>query len=413
MPNDHKKSPNKLNPDILAKENEKLKAEIAMLKKQNTRTEKQFNWRGLTKWSSISLAGAIFIVASIVFYIGMTLTNTDRFMNVAGPLAAQPAVQEAVADKTTDALFEKVDVESLSAEVLPDKVDFLAPTVATQIENFVRNETLAIISSDTFQETWNTSVRKAHERLITGLENYEGDGTINLNEVFVAVTQRLEGGKLGFLAGKELPAKVGSITVIQADWLPVAHNFVSNFQTFRVATIGLFIILLALAVWISHNRRKTIMQLASMIASLSIVMLISLRVARNIFLDQVDPIYLQAATEIWSVFTRPFAIQLITTIVVALAVLLVAWLGNNSKTAVGLRRRIESLFSGKLHESIFSHENSLTLWTGKYEKQLLTIIGIGFILSLLIIDLTLGSLLIAGIIAALIALVIVTVSGKK
>jgi len=397
----------------LRRENKALKAELQKIKKSNSQPEKRFDWANFFKWASISLAGAIFIVASIVFYIGMTLTNTDRFMDVAEPLAKQPAVQEAVAIRTTNALFEKVDVESLSREALPDRVDFLAPTVATQIKAFTKNETQKLIATDTFQEAWNTKLRIAHQRFIERLKNYEGDGTIDINDVFRSLTDRIDNEKLSFLKDKSLPPRIGNITVVEAQWLPQAHAVVSNFQTVRVATITFFMLLMAFAVWVSKNRRKTLIELSWMIIILSFVMLLALRVAKRIFLDNADPQFLQASTEIWTVFTRPFIIQLITTMVIGLVILIICWLGSGSRSSMAVKRRVDSLFAGELHETIFRKENVITRWVGVHQKTLVSIVGVGFVLSLIIIDLNLASFISAAVVAILIILIILTLSGKK
>lgn len=396
----------------LRRENAKLRSELDQYQSVSSSGNGAKRWKQFAKWASISLAGAIFIVASIVFYIGMTLTNTDRFMQVASPLVRQPAVQEAFATITTDALFEQIDIENLAIEVLPPKAQFFAPTIATQIEQFTKKQIQTFVASPTFQNAWDQTLREAHERFITTLKNYEGDGTINLNELFTAITSNLQSSKLEFLAGKQLPPRIGNITIIQADWLPTAHTLVSNFQTVRIGTILLFLALLAGATWISANRRRTIIQIAWMISILSFAMLLALRVSRTIFLDQADPTYLQAATEIWSVFTRPFAIQLITTLVIGLAVVFVAWIGSGSKSARKIQTSVSHIFAGNLHGAVFKNENKLTIWIGKNQKTLLSIIGVLFVLSLLFIEINIGKLLLAAGVAILISLAIITLSAS-
>lgn len=398
---------------MLRKENEALKTELRKLQATTKKTSKNFNWPSFFKWLSITLAGVIFVAASIVFYAGMTLTNTDRFMQVAEPLAEQPAVQEALATKTTNALFERVDIESLSKEALPDRIDFLAPAVSEQIKQFTNDELQKLIASTSFQEAWNTRLEIAHARFIDRLANYEGDGTFNVNDIFGALTNRIDNEKLSFLQDKSLPPRIGDITVIEAEWLPQAHLVVANFHTVRAITIAVFIVLLVFAVWVSKNRRKTVMELASMIVILSVAMLLGLRIARLYVLNGADPQYLQAATEIWDVLTFPFIVQLVSTIVVALAVLLIGWLGGQSKSSTAVKQRVESLFAGRLHESVFSSENTVTKWVGKHQKTLLYVVAVGFVLSLFVIDLTQANFVWAVMISLLAVLSILTLSSKQ
>lgn len=392
--------------DQLKAENEHLRAKLQEATKQK---KKHFhiNGRTITRRISLLLAGGLFVIASIIFYIGLTLIDTDRFMNVAGPLIQQPAIQSAVTQKTTDALFEKVDVEQLALDVLPDRIDFLAPEVAKQVQNFTKNEVQKILASDRFQQVWETSLSTAHERFITALENYEGDGTISITDVYNRLSERLDDTKLSFLANKTLPAKIGNITVVQADWLPTAHRIVSNIDTIRIITIGLFFGLLAVAVWLSNNRRRTLISIGYIVSGLSLLMLIFIRIARNAAVGQVDPQYQAAATEAWVLLAKPFALQLVSTILFGLAIVAVAWLGGKSKSALAVRNRADALFSGRLHQSIFNKgENKFSIWVGKHQTALYITVAVLFVLSFLYIPLSFGSIL-SAILLALVAVAIV------
>jgi hypothetical protein len=398
----------------LMKENAELKAELDKLK-TNTKREpkKPFNWRLLSKRISFALAGAVFVVGSVVLYLVMTLVNTDRFMAVAGPLAQQPAVQTAIADKTTTAIFTKFDVQQLATDILPPKADFLAPTITSKLQELTNTQLKNALASDSFQQTWQKSIRAAHEKFITGLKNYQGDGTIDINDVYLRLSERLKDTKLKFLAGKTLPPKIGNITLVTASWLPAAHQFVSNVPLYRVLVILIFIGLIALTVWLSTDRRRTTMQLGIMISILSVLLIVSLRILRTLAENNANPENQAAVAQIGLVFTHPFVVQLATTFVIGLAVFFVAWIGSQSKSARSLRRRMNDLFAGRIHQSIFKNENRLTLWVGKYQKILLTIVAIGFVASFIFMDLTWGNFAISAIVSLLIAFIVLIFSGKQ
>lgn len=395
----------------LHKEIDLLKRQLAEARTYNKR-KSTHRWRGFFKWLSIGLAGVLFIVASTVLYIAMTLINTDRFMNVAGPLAQQPAVQSAVAQKTTDALFSQVDVEQLAAQALPPRAEFLAPTLTSQLKNTTQQQAQKIIASDEFQQVWQNSLRTAHQKLIQHLKDYQGDGSINLNDVYSQLSQRLEGGKLSFLANKSLPPKIGDVTVVQANWLPTAHRIVANINLLRALAIFLLLILLGAAIWLSERRRKTIIQIDAIISGLSVAMLVSLRLVRNAAVDNVQPQYQQAATEAWKVFIKPFAVELVIFIILGLTAVFIAWVSGASASAEGFRRRMDRLFAGKLHESMFKKENGFTLWAGRNRKVLFSLVAAIFVLSLLFISLTLKSFILLLVISIILALAVESLSAK-
>lgn len=395
-----------------------LRKEIDLLKRQlaEARTYKKrkstHRWKRFFKWLSIGLAGILFIVASVVLYVAMTLINTDRFMDAAGPLARQPAVQSAVAQKTTDSLFNQVDVEQFAAQALPPRAEFLAPTLTSQLKNTTQQQAQKIVASDEFQQIWQSSLRTAHQTLVTKIKNYQGDGTIDLNDVYANLSQKLEGGKLAFLSGKSLPPKIGSITVIQADWLPSAHRIVVNINAIRTLAIFLFLGFLALAVWLSEKRRKTVAHIGFMVAGLSVLMLVAIRIVRNLAVDGVLPQYQQAAIEAWKVFIKPFAIELIIFIVLGLTTMFIAWVSGASLSAKSFRGRIDSLFAGRLHQSLFKHENSFTLWIGRHRKVLFALVAALFVISLLFISLTLKGFVVLLLISIILVLAVESLSGK-
>lgn len=396
----------------LLQENRALKKELEQAKTQK-KEQRKVNWKKVSKVLSMAFAGGLFVAGSVALYMATTLVNTDKFMTVAGPLVQQPAVQQVVADKTTTALFDRVDVEALARDVLPPRVDFLAPTVAQQIEQFTNTQAKNILGSESFQQTWTTTLRASHERLIAGLKTYQGDGTINVSDVYKRLGERLQGSKLAFLSGVQLPPRIGNITLIEASWLPAAHNLVVNLDAIRIITIILFFVLLGLTVWLSDTRRRTVTHLGIMILILSFIMIISLRVAGAIIKDSITPSSQQAFTEIWTLFTTPFVVQLATTFAIGLLVAVVAWLGGTTKTAARVKARLSDLFAGKLHESLFHKENAVTLWVGRYTTVLLTVVGVALVMSMLFIDLTFESFIWAVLVAVIVALIIVTLAGKE
>lgn len=381
--------------------------EIEYRKRKNKHKLKSF-----FKWLSMALAALVFIFGTTVFYVATTLINTDKFMDVAGPLASQPAVQTAVAEKTTDALFSQIDVETLAAQALPPRVDFLAPTLASQLQKTTQDKANDIVASEQFQQVWQNSVRSAHETFVKQLKDYQGAGTISLDDVYKQLSQRLEGGKLSFLANKSLPPKIGNVTVVQSDWLPAAHRIVANINLLRALAIFILLGLLVAVIWLSDKRRKAIIQIGAMVSILSALMLISLRIIRNLGADNVQPAYRQAAIEAWKVFIKPFAVELVIFIILGLTAIFIAWVSGKSSSAVSFRDRTETLFSGKLHESIFREENVFTLWVGRHKRLLFILVAIFFVASLLFISLTLKSFVLLLIITIILTLLIESLSGS-
>lgn len=207
------------------------KSETAALRKQvaalNRKLEKyqqkdakrkKTRLRTASKWTLLGLASLVFVTAVLVFYAALSLINTNRFMNLAGPLSEQKSVQRIVARRTTKALYDQINLEQLTADALPPRISFLAPTVSRQIRQQSDNQAEQLLASDKFQTIWRNSMRSAHERLIDGLANYRGDGTIDLQDVYTNLSSNISNDKLSFLSKIKLPPKYGQIVIVQSFW---------------------------------------------------------------------------------------------------------------------------------------------------------------------------------------------------
>gem|GEM_PF-1070936 len=423
---------------------EKLKAENKRLKIENAKLAaivkpKSNQSKGIGKKVSIilsmSLALVLLVLGNLVFWTGSTLTDTEKFTNTIKPVLKQPEVQKAVAHYTTSKIFANVDVESLLTEALPPRADFIAPAISAKVQDFTEETLQKAVASQQFQVFWIQTISTRHERFIEVVRNYEGNGTINLNDVYQRLSQQLVGTKLSFLANKTLPSNVGNImanktlpsnvgniTVLQADWLPAAHNIVKNINLHRWLTILLFFALLALSVWLSAHRRRTVITASTLIVLMMLVTLItastlivlmmlvtlvSLRIGVVWFTGSANPVYQSAINIAVSTVIHPLVIQIWAILLLALVTVIIAWISGPHTGAVATRQRVMYLFQGKLHYSLFGRgENALSLFVAKYRDSLLWTGVVVFALIMLSISINVGTVIWSAIILVLYTFVI-------
>src|SRR5205085_5565656 len=135
---------------------------------------------------------------------------------------------------------------------------------------------------DKFQTVWAQTNDHAHRQLISGIKQSNGDGIIDLQEVYNRLSENLQGSKLSFLAGKTLPSNAGSIEVIKAPWVPKARTIINNSQWIKPVSLLLVVIFSAIAIWLSRNRRKLIIILGGLFAGGMVVSLIAFRIMRGV-----------------------------------------------------------------------------------------------------------------------------------
>lgn len=392
----------------LKAENRQLKASLRKLESVKSTPRSSSRWRTWLIVLCVSMAGAMLVVGNILFWTGRTLTETDRYTEVVAPLIEEPVIQQAIAQKATDSLFEQVDVEAVLQTNLPSRIQFLAPTLSDQIQNFTNQQALKLVSSDEFKTVWVNFNTQMHQRVINFIRNYEGDGTISLADLYTAVSARLSDTRLSFLANKQLPAKVGQVTLISAPNLPKAHWIVVNLWWVRLLTIALFVGLSALAIWLAQNRRRALINLGLLYSGLLLILLISVRVGREVVTGRFASQYQAAAGVAWQTIMRPFIVQTAALILVALIIVTAAWLSGGGRSAQAVRRRLTWALSGKIHQAIFQKENHLSLATARLRTWIEGAIILVAGSSLLVVRLTPPNILVV-LVATLLAVGIVEV----
>lgn len=371
----------------LEKENKALKAQLEKVK-TNQKNKSRFSWKLLGIILATGLAGAMLVVGNLIFWTGRTITDNQRYVEATQPLIQNQAIQEAIANKATTAIFDNVNIEQLAQDALPPRAQFLAPSIATQVKSFTNAEAKKIVASSQFQDIWQTVNARSHERLLNVVKNYQGDGTFDINDLYARLSERLQDSKLSFLANKTLPSNVGSITIISTPNLPKAHWIVVNLWWIRLLSIGLFVLLTVAAVWLAKNRRKTVARIGLLYAVLMLVTLLALRITKTIMVGKIAPDYQAAAIAAWDIILKSLLQQTAALLLAFIGVSFIAWVTGGGKQAKNLRERTTDLLNGRLHQALFKNkENKLTIWIGAYKRVIGIIFLTGAALSLLIIRL--------------------------
>jgi hypothetical protein len=408
---------------------EKLRAQNARLRAENGRLEKMINGQKHTNHTNrnsshlfrrigvgalIVISVALLTAGNLLFWFGNTIVKPDRFADATAPIIKDTKVQQTMALYTTNNIFKSIDVQKITEEALPPKADFLAPQLATQLKSVTEKTLQKTLAKPTFQEKWNTVLANQHERIVNFAAKHNGDGNISLNDVYNQLSASLQNTKLSFLSNKKLPDKVGTVTVVSAPWLPAFHNLVTNIDTWRLITVTTFILCVALAAWLSSNRRKTLYIISVLSSIFMLISLVALRVTREAIAQKADPQYAEGVRSALQIFFHPLLLQTATILFAFVLVAIVAWISSESRSAASLRNQVGLLFSGKLHTRLFGEDtNRYTGWVS-HNKHLLEWGVVSVIaLTMLLVRLTLKSLIIYAFLMIILILTIEVIGGNS
>ena len=120
-----------------------LRDEVEKLRADNAALQRKASIRRSLRRASVVglliLGCGLALLSVVAIWLRVTLLNTDNYVKTFAPIAAQPAVQKAVADKLDTAINNKIDFQALAREVLPDRADVLAPAIATGVESQIHS----------------------------------------------------------------------------------------------------------------------------------------------------------------------------------------------------------------------------------------------------------------------------------
>jgi hypothetical protein len=358
-----------------AEEVARLKAELARLKaeKGEQAVEQTGGRRG---WWRPVVATLLIIIAALLAPVSVLATwsrdqvgDTDRYLETVAPLASDPDVQDAIARRVEDVIFSYLNiddvtrqlVQALSSRDLPPAVaatlTAAAGPLASGIENFVSERIRAFVESDTFEQAWIEANRTAHEQLVAVLTG-EGSDTIDISrgEVTIQLATLINAvkGELverGFGIAERIPEVQATFTIVRSDDLAKVQggfDLLNSLATW-IPVVGL--LLLAIAILISRDRRRTTMAAGLAVAGGMILLGLALNVIRPFYLDALPAeASTAAAGAIYDQVVSFIRTALRAVLVVALALAVGAWLsakrGSGAAARRGIVRGIDALRGG-------------------------------------------------------------------
>ncbi|WP_406501893.1 hypothetical protein OHA04_36770 [Streptomyces sp. NBC_01590] len=309
------------------------------------------------------LAVLLIVVAAVLTPLSIVSTwaknqigDTDNYVAMMAPLASDPDVQTAVADRVTGAVMAHLDVKTLLADVSPadrpvlDKaLSKLSGPLTTGISNFVRGTTEKFVSGDAFAKIWTDLNRSAQSAVLKALSGSGGGAvkltgdtvTIDLAPVIDRVKQRLVDRGLGVAA--KIPEIHTDFTVLTSDSVGKAKKW---FRALQIIGFWLPLAALALAaggVLLAVRRRRALVTTALAVAAGAAVLGLAMWVGRAFYLDSLPSAVSQpAAGTVFDALVDPMRALVRMVVTLGIVVALAAWLTGGGR-APG---RVMAMWSG-------------------------------------------------------------------
>ena len=312
--------------------------------------------RGLLVWSLFGLATILLLVSSLTVWAKRQLLNDQAWADSSAQLLANDEVRGAIAQKLSDGLFQRVDVEAQLRERLPPRSQGAAPALAAALQNTVGPAAAdRLLQRPRVQALWENANKRAHAAVIRVLEGKDlgrnanistanGEVTLDLRPAITRLATRL--GVEDKLKANTDP-NAGQLVIMKSDQLDAAQTAVKTLKFLSSLLLIAVVALYALAIYLAHGRRRLLLGATG--ASLVFVGLL-IAVLRRLLGDAiVDALvkteaYKHPVSVIWALETSLMRDIAIILVVYGALVLLATALAGPNRPAVAVRRWLAPSF---------------------------------------------------------------------
>ena len=302
------------------------------------------------------IGGCVLAPISVIgLWARNTLLDTNQYVDTVAPLARDPRIQAAIADRVSKRLTESVDIESELKADLPPRIQFAAPAIASGFESFVHAATLRIAQSERFQTFWENANRRAHSQVVAVLEGKgtetvdtkNGKVVLDVSGLIDQVKKRLDDRGITIFDNVGKGANQ-QFVLFESDQLTKAQSGVRLLKTLTYALPFLALLAFAVAIALSPNRRRTLLRSALGFAFAMALVLIVFNLARGAYLDAVENAgrNREAGAAAFDQVLDFLRIGLRTAFALGLVVAVGAWLAGPGRLATRIREGVLGLVRG-------------------------------------------------------------------
>lgn len=316
----------------LRDENTALRAQLGRPSEAQRRSR---GFRSVTSWILVVLAAFTVVAGVHAVWLQTTIADEDRFVATFAPLPKDPAVSAALSERLADELMVAGGVATAVDENLPEELDFLAVPITEGFRMVTAEVADGVIQSDEFYGIWRFVLRASHNAASLVLST-NGKIAIDLNNAADEVVAALEGQGIDILSGQDI--ELPEIVLFQNEQLQAAAEALRIIETLGWALPFLALALIALALWVSPNRRRTAAALGFGTAIATLASLAVVRVYQSSTVSNIDNETQRAAAEaVWDTTLRFYRQSMWAVLVLASIAGISAWIAGPSSRAARAR----------------------------------------------------------------------------
>jgi len=311
----------------------------------------------LPRWRRALVAILVIVSVVLVPLAGLSIwvrnlvLDTNKYVDTVAPLATNKAITDVVAKRATDRLFQQVDVQARAKDALPERAQFLAGPISSGVQTFAHDAAERALATEQFATVWKNANRRAHTSVVKVLTGEGKNVSIKNDRVVLDlsaeiddIVKRLDERGVTVFDGLSKKQKNLQVELFDASQLEKARRAVHLLDRLRIVLVVLVFVLLAGALALSGNRRRTLMRWGLGLVAAMAVTAALLALARSAFLSVAQNHDAAGAT--FDILVRYLRDGIRAIAALGIIVAVAAFLSGPSRLAVRIREGARDLIGG-------------------------------------------------------------------
>ena len=302
-------------------------------------------------------------ISVVAVWTANQVSDTNRYVANMAPLIQDPAIQNALTSKITNAVVARLNVKGLADQAATDLsqkglqrigglVQNFSGPLASGVAGFVHDGVHKVITGPRMAEAWMQVNRVAHEQLVVVLSGrgHRGivvtNGEVTLDLAPLIAVAKADLSSRGLTVVDKIPEVHTAFPLFPSKNLVKAQRAYRLINNLKIVLPILTLGLLGLGVGIARRHRRALIGAGLGFAASMLLLGVALLIARSIYLSSVPAGVLpaDAAAAAFDILVRFIKTALRTLLVVGLVVAVGAFVTGPSAAAI----RVRSWFSSGL-----------------------------------------------------------------
>jgi hypothetical protein len=291
--------------------------------------------------------GAILVLATLVgtllvfaIWAKRQVANTDNWVDTSTEVFANQKVREGLGTYLVQQLYASAPIEQGLRDALPPRLQPLAGPASSGLRRVAEDQAPKVLGTAAALNAWEKANREGHKLLLKVLRSERvKDGKVTLDLRGLA-TQIADQTGLPPAAVDKIPPDVANLTVLKSSQLKAAQTGFDILENLPIVLGILLALLFGGAIWLSPDRRRTILSCGLVLIISGLLVLALRRVGGHAVVAALAdaPNAHAAAPDVWNIITSLLKAAAWGGILLGLFVVIGAWLSGPGRRAVAIRR---------------------------------------------------------------------------